>query len=104
MPTAGCARIGSVGGHRNVVVYAGHNGGVRTAHRRRVVVAHSRSITKALRLPARIQNVLGVHRTGVEGGAFVGRQRATETVVSACDLHRLVLDVVVRLAYTLLVL
>ena len=104
MPTAGCARIGSVGGHRNVVVNAGHDGSVRTANRRRVVVAYSRPSTKALRLPARIQNVLGVHRTGVEGGGFVRRQRATEAVVSARDLHRLVLDVVVRLADTLLVL
>ena len=104
LPTAGCARIGSIGGHRNVVVNAGHDGGVRTANRRRVVVSNSRSSTEALRLPAGIQNVLGVHRTGVESGSFVRRQRATETVISTRDLHRLILDIVVRLADTLLVL
>ena len=32
------------------------------------------------------------------------RQRATETVISACNLHRLILDVVVRLADTFLIL
>ena len=102
MPTAGRARIGSVGGHRNVIVNTGHDGGVRAANRR--VIAHGRPSTKALRLPAGIQDVLSVHRARVEGGGFVRCQRAAEAVITTRDLHRLVLDVVVRLADTFLVL
>lgn len=63
----------------------------------RVRVANDRAGTEPFRLSARVQNVLRVHSTRVKSGSFVGCQCAAEAILTARNLHRLVLHVVIGL-------